>query len=96
MPVVTCPRSNHHLHCGAFPWALYARHGVEVALGTDSVASGESLEIHDEALAAVNLLGVDLRQVVRWAVKGGYKATRHETEGTWARGDDFSRLSVWA
>jgi aminodeoxyfutalosine deaminase len=94
-PVVTCPRSNRHLHCGTFPWALYARHGVEVALGTDSIASGETLEIHDEALAAVDLLGVDLRQVVRWAVKGGYKALGMKPPVV-ARGDDFSRLTVWA
>ncbi|WP_425146865.1 amidohydrolase family protein [Deinococcus sp.] len=70
--VVTCPRSNRHLHCGTFPWAEYAAAGVEVALGTDSVASGETLDVHDEIGAAWTLHpGLDPRQVVRAAVKGG-------------------------
>jgi hypothetical protein len=38
---------------------------------------------------------VDLRQVVRWAVKGGYKALGMKPPVV-ARGDDFSRLTVWA
>jgi aminodeoxyfutalosine deaminase len=94
-PVVTCPRSNANLQCGAFPWALYAKYGVEVGLGTDSVVSGETLEIRDEAFSALELLGVDLRQVVRWAVKGGFKALGMKPSVV-QRGDDFSRLTVWA
>lgn len=71
-PVVTCPRSNQHLHCGTFPWQAYAAAGVEVALGTDSVASGETLDIHDEVRAAWALHPeLDPRLVVRAAVKGG-------------------------
>jgi aminodeoxyfutalosine deaminase len=37
--VVHCPRSNEALGCGTFPWARFARHGVSVALGTDSRGS---------------------------------------------------------
>ncbi len=95
--VVTCPRSNRNLSCGTFPWALYARYGVEVGLGTDSVASGETLDIRDEALAALEIHGEGLgwRNVVRWAVKGGYKALGLKPP-TVGRGDSFaSSLTVW-
>jgi aminodeoxyfutalosine deaminase len=95
--VVSCPRSNRNLECGTFPWALYAKYGVEVGLGTDSVASGETLNIHDEALAALEVHGekLGLRSVVRWAVKGGYRALGMKPPVV-QRGDDFSSLIVWA
>ncbi len=95
--VVSCPRSNRNLECGIFPWALYAKHGVEVALGTDSIASGESLNIVDEAMAALEIHGdkLGLRNVARWAVRGGYRALGMKAPSV-QRGDDFSSLSVWA
>jgi aminodeoxyfutalosine deaminase len=94
--VVSCPRSNRNLECGTFPWALYAQYGVEVGLGTDSVASGETLDIHDEALAALEIHGqkLGLRNVMRWAVKGGYRALNMKPPVV-QRGDDFSSLIVW-
>lgn len=94
--VVSCPRSNRSLECGTFPWMLYAKYGVEVGLGTDSVASGETLDIHDEALAALEVHGpsLGLRNVVRWAVKGGYRALSMKPPVV-QRGDDFSSLIVW-
>ncbi len=94
--VVTCPRSNKNLECGNLPWQLYAKYGVEVALGTDSIASGESLSIYDEALAAQQIHGSSLswRNIVRYASRGGYKALGMKTP-TVGRGDAFSSLSVW-
>lgn len=72
--VVTCPRSNHHLHCGVFPWAAFAAAGVEVALGTDSVASGGSLDVREDVAFAQRLHpGLDPRVIVRAAVKGGHR-----------------------
>src|SRR5690606_19490592 len=47
-PVVHCPRSNEQLGCGRFPWELYARHGVEVAFGTDSRGSSPDLDVTAE------------------------------------------------
>jgi aminodeoxyfutalosine deaminase len=92
--VVSCPRSNHHLECGSLPWQLYAKHGVEVALGTDSSASGESLDIRQETSAAMQLLGVDLKLLLRWLVKGGYRALSAKPPVV-QRGDAFSSLVVW-
>jgi aminodeoxyfutalosine deaminase len=92
--VVTCPRSNRNLECGNIPWKLFAKHGVELALGTDSSASGQSLDLREEASAAMRLLDVDLKQVVRWAVKGGYRALGLKPPVV-QRGDSFSSLTVW-
>jgi aminodeoxyfutalosine deaminase len=80
----------------AHTWQLYAKYGVEVALGTDSVASGETLSIYDEALAALEIQGAGLgwRNIVRYASRGGYKALGMKTP-TVHRGDSFSSLSVW-
>ncbi len=93
--VVTCPRSNRNLECGVFPWQLYAKYGVEVGLGTDSVASGETLNIRDEVNAALEVHpALSLPTLLRWAVRGGYKALGLKTPMV-ARGDDFSKLTVW-
>ncbi|MFC3859185.1 amidohydrolase family protein [Deinococcus antarcticus] len=72
--VVTCPRSNHHLECGTFKWADFAAAGVDIALGTDSVASGESLDVREEIQFARTLYPhLDPRLLVRAAVKGGHR-----------------------
>ncbi|WP_261664126.1 amidohydrolase family protein [Deinococcus sp. Marseille-Q6407] len=70
--VVSCPRSNANLECGRFPLAEFLAAGVEVALGTDSVASGETLDIRDElAFARERYPEMDPRVLLRAAVKGG-------------------------
>lgn len=93
--VVTCPRSNFHLECGLFPWAAFAAAGVEVALGTDSVASGESLDVREEVALARRLYPeLDQRVIVRAAVKGG-----HRVVGTRApfirRGERWNEEYCW-
>jgi len=78
--VVTCPRSNHHLECGTFDWPAFAAAGVEVALGTDSVASGETLNVREEVTFARQLYpGLDPRVLVRAAVKGGQRVVGGRT-----------------
>lgn len=72
--VVTCPRSNRHLECGTFDWAAFASSGIEIAMGTDSVASGESLDMREEVAFAQQLYPqLDPRLIVRSAVKGGHR-----------------------
>ena len=53
--VVHCPRSNQRLHCGRMPLEMYLQHDVPVYLGTESLASSPSLDVREEAEAAVAL-----------------------------------------
>ena len=46
--VVTCPRSNSWTGAGAPPIERFYRSGVRVAVGTDSLASVETLNLFDE------------------------------------------------
>ena len=94
--VVHCPRSNEALNCGRFPWELYAKHGVEIALGTDSRGSAPDLSIENEVQAARALHGdkVSPLALVRAAVKGGSRALG-VTPPRFARGDSLDTLFVW-
>ncbi|MBB6097527.1 cytosine/adenosine deaminase-related metal-dependent hydrolase [Deinobacterium chartae] len=95
-PVVTCPRSNAHLSCGTFDWNLFARSGVEIALGTDSSASGESLNVLEEIAFARRLYGgrVPLRELVRAAVKGGHRVMGEKVP-LLRRGENLTAACVW-
>ena len=98
--VVTCPRSNANLQCGTFRWADFAAAGVEVALGTDSVASGETLNIHDEFAAARRIHPqLDPRLIVRAAVKGGHRVLSQQGQGSKApflrRGEAWDEDYIW-
>ncbi len=46
--VVICPRSNDKLAVGQPPLHLFKKTGIPLALGTDSLASNESLSLWDE------------------------------------------------
>ncbi len=70
--VVLCPRSNQNLEVGEAPFALYARHGVELALGTDSRASSPDLDVRNEALFLWER--ADPRLLLRALTRGGYRA----------------------
>ncbi len=70
--VILCPRSNENLEVGEAPLLLYARHGVELALGTDSRASSPDLDVKGEALHLWDK--ADPRLLVRALTRGGYRA----------------------
>lgn len=48
MSLVLCPRSNARLNVGKAPAAQLSKAGVRLALGTDSLASNDSLSVWDE------------------------------------------------
>jgi len=52
--VVLCPRSNARLGVGKAPVAAYLGAGVPLALGTDSLASSDSLSLWDEIAFALD------------------------------------------
>ncbi len=94
--VVHCPRSNEALGCGTFPWALFARHGVSVGLGTDSRGSSPDLDVRREWLAALRLHGdgANAAQLVWSAVKGGARALGTRPRAA-RRGEPLDALSSW-
>jgi cytosine/adenosine deaminase-related metal-dependent hydrolase len=59
-PVVLCPRSNARLGVGRAPVADLLSAGVTLALGTDSLASNDSLSLWDELAFARQWFGDDL------------------------------------
>ncbi len=71
-----CPRSNHHLDVGTAPLPRYLASGLRVGLGTDSLASNETLSLWDEMRFALTLYGgtVTAQQLVRLATLGGAAA----------------------
>lgn len=90
--VISCPRSNEALECGELPWALYLKHGVEVALGTDSRGSSPDLDVKNEAL---HLWGrLDARLLVRAATRSGYRVLGLETPRI-TRGTHLSQVQSW-
>lgn len=94
--VVHCPRSNLALGCGQFPWELYMKHGVEVALGTDSRASSPDASVEAEVGAALALHAgkASALALVRAAVKGGHLALGLKPP-RFGRGDPAARLHIW-
>lgn len=94
--VVHCPRSNDALGCGRFPWELFARHGVDVALGTDSRGSSPDLDVVAEGVQALALHGerVSPRAVIRAGVKGGYRALGMKPPRL-GRGAPASAFGAW-
>lgn len=55
MPVVLCPRSNDRLDVGRAPVHLFRKLAIPLALGTDSLASNDSLSLWDEMRALLQI-----------------------------------------
>jgi cytosine/adenosine deaminase-related metal-dependent hydrolase len=71
-----CPRSNALLDVGRAPLALIKKLAIPLALGTDSLASNDSLSLWDEMRFALDLFPEELSpaDVFRMATSGGAAA----------------------
>lgn len=73
--VVLCPRSNHNLGVGPADVPALVAAGVRLALGTDSLASAQTLDVLDEAVVLRRSFpGLDPAAIVRMATLGGATA----------------------
>lgn len=81
--VVLCPRSNEELDVGKAPAYLFKKMGIPLALGTDSLASNDSLSLQDEmSFLMHNFPGVFTpEEILHMATLGGAQAIglAHET-----------------
>ena len=93
--IVTCPRSNEWTGAGVPPIARFYDCGARVAIGTDSLASVESLSMFDE-VAAVRRLAPEVRaaRILRSATLDGAAALGFDDLGTIEPGKRSTLLSV--
>ncbi len=72
---VLCPNSNKYINDVLPPAMLFYESGVNVALGTDSLASNTGLSILEEVKTlSVNFPEIPLEILLKWATLGGAKA----------------------
>jgi cytosine/adenosine deaminase-related metal-dependent hydrolase len=94
--VITCPRSNRWTGAGTPPISRFYAAGVRVAIGTDSLASVDDLNLFHE-LAAVRTIasGVPARSILESATKCGAEALGFADElGTIEPGKRAELLAV--
>jgi cytosine/adenosine deaminase-related metal-dependent hydrolase len=74
--IALCPRSNELLDVGRAPVALFKKLGIPLSLGTDSLASNNSLSLWDELRFALETFPHDLSEqdVFRMVTSGGAAA----------------------
>ena len=94
--LVTCPRSNHWVGGGDPPVERFYASGVRVAIGTDSLASVEDLNVFAE-MAAIRRLSSDVpaRAILESATRIGAEALGFGSEfGTIEPGKRAALLAV--
>jgi len=94
--LVACPRSNAWVGAGVPPIEAFYRCGARVAVGTDSLASVEDLNLFSE-LAALRRIapGVEAARLLRSATLSGAEALGFgETHGAIARGRAAAMIAV--
>jgi cytosine/adenosine deaminase-related metal-dependent hydrolase len=79
--LVTCPRSNIHTGAGSPPVERFFSSGLDMAVGTDSLASTDDLNLFAE-LAALRALAprVAASRLIESATRGGARALGFEEE----------------
>ena len=94
--VCLCPGSNRFLNVGVAPLELMLRHGLLPALGTDSSASNEELDLWQEMrILREDHPGVNSAEIMAMATLGGALAMGREQDfGTLSPGREATFLNV--
>lgn len=81
-PIVLCPRSNEKLDVGRAPVHLFKSRDIPLALGTDSLASNDSLSMWDEMRALMRIFPGEFTplQVISMATINGARVLHREQE----------------
>ena len=71
--VCLCPRSNQQLDVGIAPVRMFKKLGIPLCIGTDSLASNDSLSLWDEIRFAMDLYKGELipEELLQMATSGG-------------------------
>jgi cytosine/adenosine deaminase-related metal-dependent hydrolase len=82
LPIVLCPRSNDRLDVGRAPVHLFRKLGIPLALGTDSLASNDSLSLWDEMRALLRYYPDDFtpEEALTMGTLGGARAIGRSDE----------------
>ena len=95
MTVVSCPRSNQHVGVGAPPLEAFYAMDVNVAFGTDSLASAPDLNLFSELAEARRLAPrVAARALLESATRQGAAALGFEDLGTIEKGKRAQLIAV--
>jgi 5-methylthioadenosine/S-adenosylhomocysteine deaminase len=101
--VAHCPVSNYHLNVGTAPLTEFVRAGVRVGLGTDSMGSGDSMDLRAQGVFGLarqqerlqRPSGIGRATAFRLATLGGAEALRLDAEtGSLVAGKQAD-LAVW-
>jgi 5-methylthioadenosine/S-adenosylhomocysteine deaminase len=94
--LVSCPRSNEYVGVGSPPLEAFYAMGVNVALGTDSLASVESLNLFTELQTARRIAPkVPARHLIESATLCGARALGFgDTRGSIEPGKDAALIAV--
>jgi len=84
--VVFCPRSHAFFGHSGHPFAELRRRGVNVCLGTDSLASNDSLSMLDEIRFLIERHGVCPADALHMATRAGAEALGFDNLGRLERG----------
>jgi cytosine/adenosine deaminase-related metal-dependent hydrolase len=71
---VVCPASNRHISGLTPPIELLRKNGLRIAIGTDSLASNDTLSMVKELLLLAPHTAATLEEMLGWATIGGARA----------------------
>lgn len=93
--VAHCPRSNHYLNAGSAPVGELLDAGVNVGIGTDSMASNLDMDMWNEMRFAYLVNKLSARKIIEMATISGAKALGlGEVTGSLERGKDADLIAI--